>query len=323
MLTFKTTTEAIQALANYKQHRIKIAETSIPKRKLGQTGLEVGIFSLGGQGALESQRDKEEMAEIIQRAYELGVNYFDTSPIYGPSEDYYGYAIPNFRSNIILATKSDKRNRDGALEDIENSLKRLNTDWIDIWQIHHVDKMEEVEEIFGPGGALEAFKEMKDQGVAKHIGITGHEDPRILVEMLRRFPFETVLCIANAADCHVYPSFEQVLYPAANQIGAGIIGMKIFAQGYIFHPDGITTTWEPLYYAMSQPISTIIVGCDSVAQLEENVALTKGFYQLNEKQLDEIRNKTKKYQERGAFFRKEFGGYQSQEKLKKLIIFEK
>jgi len=323
MLQFKTANQALQTLADLKQCRIKIADIDIPKRKLGNTGLEVGIFSLGGQGALEHQRDKEEMAEIITRAYELGVNYFDTSPIYGPSEDYYGHAIPSFRNDIILATKSDKRDGDGALKDIEKSLERLKTDWIDVWQIHHVDNMEEVEQIFGPGGALEAFKQMKDEGVVKNIGITGHEDPEVLVEMLNRFPFDTVLCVANAADVNVDPSFESTLYPVANEMNVGIIGMKVFAQGYIFHPDGIKTTWEPLYYAMSQPISTVIVGCDSVAQLEENVALAKGFYKLSPEQLEEIQNQTKSYTKRGAFFRSEFGGYSSQEKLKKLVVFEK
>lgn len=322
-MRFSTFEEAMEKLAEFTGATIKVANQSIPKRKLGKTGYEVGIFSLGGQGALEHQQDKEEMVEIIQRAYELGVNYFDTSPIYGPSEDYYGAAIPSFRQDIVLATKSDKRDRDGALKDIEKSLKRLNTDWIDIWQIHHIENMEEVEEVFGPGGALEAFVEMKDQGVVKNIGITGHEDPIPLIEMMNRHPFDTVLCISNPADAHVDPSFKDALYPIANQKNMGIIGMKVFAQGYIFHPEGISTTWEPLFYAMSQPISTVIVGCDSVSQLEENVALARGFYQLNQEQLNKIETIVKGTEKRGAFFRKEFGGYDSREKLEKLIILEK
>lgn len=140
-MKFQSSQDALQKLSDITGYSIKIANTTLPKRKLGKTGFEVGIFSLGGQGALEQQRDEDEMVEIIQRAYDLGVNYFDTSPIYGPSEDYYGKAIPGFRNDIVLATKSDKRDRDGALRDMENSLKRLNTDWIDVWQIHHIENM--------------------------------------------------------------------------------------------------------------------------------------------------------------------------------------
>lgn len=322
-MKFNNAKEAIQKLSDLTGFSIKIANQPIPKRKLGKTGLQVGIFSLGGQGALEGQSDKKEMVKIIQRAYELGVNYFDTSPVYGPSEDFYGAAISEFRNNIILGTKSDKRDRDNALKDLEESLNRLNTDYIDVWQIHNIKDNEEVDEIFSQNGAIQAFTEMKEQGVIKYIGITGHECPLPLLEAMKRFDFDTVLCPINPADVHVNPSFKKELLPTANQKNIGIIGMKIFSQGYIFHPEGIKTTWEPLFYAMSQPISTVIVGCDSTEQLEENITLSKGFYQLDQKILQEIEKKTEGVEERGAFFRKSFGGYGSQEKLDVLTIFEK
>jgi predicted aldo/keto reductase-like oxidoreductase len=170
---------------------------------------------------------------------------------------------------------------------------------------------------------MEAFTEMKEQGVVKYLGITGHEDPEVLAEAIKRYPFDTVLCISNPADVHVKPSFKDTLYPVANEHEMGIIGMKVFAQGYIFHPEGIQTTWEPLFYAMSQPISTVIVGCDSMEQLEENIALTKGFYQLSKAQMAEIEALAKGKEKRGAFFRKKFGGYSSQNQLDKMVIFEK
>jgi aryl-alcohol dehydrogenase-like predicted oxidoreductase len=322
-MRFNKVEEALQHLADMTGRKIKVANQPMPTRILGKTGFEIGIFSLGGQGALEQQRDKKDMVEIIQRAHELGVSYFDTSPIYGPSEDYYGAIIPSIRDSVVLATKSEKRDRDGALRDIENSLKRLNTDWIDVWQIHHIENQEEVDQVFSKGGALEAFIEMKEQGVVSSIGITGHESPEPLLEMMRRYSFDTVLCVANPADANVKPSFREELFPVANEQNMGIIGMKVFAQGYLFHPEGITTIWEPLFYSMSLPLSTVIVGCDSVEQLEENVALAKGFYQLGEEVMREIEERTKGNEERGAFFRSEFGGYASREKLDKLTIFEK
>ncbi len=153
----------------------------MPKRKLGKTGYDVGVFSLGGQGSLETQKGN---IDIIIRAYELGVNYFDTSPIYGPSEDLYGKALAGFRNKIFLATKTEKRDRDGALKDIEKSLKRLKTDYIDLWQIHHLENHDEINKICGKNGALKALLEMKEQGVVKFLGITGHEDPKPLLEIL-------------------------------------------------------------------------------------------------------------------------------------------
>jgi len=293
------------------------AKNKIPTRKLGKTGFNCTIIGLGGQGSLETQGKEKNCVEIIQRAYELGINYFDTSPIYGPSEDYYGKAISDFRKKIFLATKTDDRTRDGSLKFLEKSLKRLKTDYIDLWQLHHLDRMEEVDEITAKGGALEALIEMQEQGVVKHLGFTGHENPKLLVEMSKRHDFDTVLCALNAADKHIKPSFIEELLPIANRKKLGIIGMKVFAQGYIFDRTkrGIITTWEPIHYSLSLPISTIIVGVDTVSQLEENVIIVKGFSQLSKEQMSEIEEKTKHYARRAAFFRSKFGGYSSRDKL--------
>lgn len=297
----------------------KIAKTGeIPHRKLGKTGYDVSIFSLGGQGSLETQGSEKNSIKIIQKAYELGINYFDTSPIYGPSEDYYGKALKGFRKNIFLASKTDKRDRDGALKDIENSLKRLNTDYLDLWQIHHLENNKEVNQVAGKNGALEAIIEMKEQGVVKHCGLTGHEDPNILLNMMSKHDFDTVLCPINAADVHMKPSFIADLIPVAQEKNMGIIGMKVFSQGFIFHPKGIRDSGEALRYALNiDGVSTIIVGHDTVEQLEKNVEVAKNYNQLQFEDMSLIENKTKKYLRRASFFRKEFGGYDSKEKLGK------
>jgi len=294
----------------------KIAQqTDMPKRKFGKTNCQVGILSLGGQGSLEIQGNEKNCVEIIQRAYDLGINYFDTSPMYGPSEDYYGKALKGFRKKIFLASKTDKRDRDGALKDIEKSLKRLKTDYLDLWQIHHLDDMKELDELSGNSGALKACEEMKEQGVIKFCGLTGHEHPDVLLEMMDRHDFDTILCPVNAGDCHMNPSFADTVLKKAAKKKMGIIGMKVFSQGFIFHPKGITTVWEPINYALAQPISTIIVGHDTVEQLEENVAIAKGFTGLDDDVLKDIEGKTEKYKRRVSFFRRQYGGYDSREEL--------
>lgn len=292
-------------------------QTNMPKRKLGKTNYQVGIISLGGQGSLETQGNDKNCVKIIQRAFDLGINYFDTSPIYGPSEDYYGKVLKGFRKKIFLATKTNKRDRDGALKDIEKSLKRLNTDYVDLWQIHHLDSMDEVDQISGKSGALEAIMEMKEQGVIKFCGLTGHEHPDVLLEAMERHNFDTVLCPVNAGDCHMNPSFSSTVLKKAAEKNMGIVGMKVLSQGFIFHPEGITTLWEPINYALSQPVSTIIVGHDTIAQLEENVAIAKGFTGLNNDVLKDIESKTKKYKRRVSFFRRQYGGYDSRDELGK------
>lgn len=291
-------------------------ELPIPKRPLGNTGFIVPILSLGGQGSLEQQGGEANCIKIIVRAYELGIRYFDTSPIYGPSEDYYGEAFKEIpRKKSFLATKTDDRTRDGSLKFMEKSLKRLRTDYVDLWQIHHLGSMDELDEATKDGGALEALIQMQEQGVIKNLGITGHEDPKVLIEAMRRHKFDTILCPVNAADKNMASPFIDTAVRSARRRGMGVIGMKVFAQGYVFKKHGVTTAWEALTYAMSQPVSTVIVGIDTIGQLEENVSIAKSFKQLSPGQMNYIESLTKSYTRRACFFRKEFGGYDSKDRL--------
>lgn len=303
-------------------YKISQINKDMPKRELGKTGYQVSIFSLGGQGSLELSGTKENSLNIIRRAYELGINYFDTSPIYGSSEAYYGEALKDIRKDIFLASKTDNRTRDGSLKLIERSLKRLNTDYLDLWQIHHLDDSNEVLEVDKKSGALQALKEMKEQKVVKFVGFTGHQNPEVLTSMSKRYPFDTALFPVNAADKNMDKSFISYFLPIAKDQNMGIIGMKVFSQGYLFHPKGIKTPWELIFYSLSQDVSTIIVGHNSVEELEENVAIAKSFYKLSEQQQKAIEEKTKNYLKRACFFREEYGGYDSKEKLGKPYTIE-
>lgn len=300
----------------------------MPTRNLGRTGFRVGIFGLGGQGALEKVNNEAVALPIIQRALDLGVNYFDTSAIYGGperwSEQYLGKGLKGRRDQVFIASKTKERTRDAALRNIEVSLKLLDTDHIDCWQLHDVGVQEDIDQIFGKGGAIEALIEARDQKMVRHLGITGRFRPEALIEGIRRFPFDTVLMGLNAADKYYYP-FEKDLLPLAVEKQMGIIGMKVMARGRILSTwtppsveaqkkswegtgaiattPGTLTKHETMFYTLSLPISTAIIGCDSVAQVEECVQLARDFTPLNKAQMDSLTAKTEPIAKQALFFR--------------------
>jgi hypothetical protein len=154
---------------------------AMPTRNLGKTGYKVGIFSLGGQAALEHAHNEDMAVPIIEKALDLGVNYIDTSSIYGGperwSEQYVGKVMKNRRAEAFLATKTKERTKDGSEQMLEKSLKLLQTDHIDLWQLHDIGTMTDIDEIFAKGGAMEALIEARDQKIVKYLGITGHYRP--------------------------------------------------------------------------------------------------------------------------------------------------
>lgn len=286
---------------------------AMPTRNLGKTGYKVGVFSLGGQAALEKANNFDVAVPIVDRALDLGVNYIDTSSIYGGperwSEQYVGKVMAHRRNEAFLATKTKERTRDGSMQMIEKSLQLLQTDHVDLWQLHDIGTMYDVNEVFAKGGAMEALLEMQQQKVVRYIGITGHYRPDSLIECINRHDFDTILMAMNAADPHHY-SFNEALLPLAVQKQMGIIGMKIPGRGRLLSTwtpppievqkhswEGMTiqtsspgtlTMRDALYYTLSKPVSTVIIGCDSIAQLEQNVQLSREFTPLNEKQQTEL-----------------------------------
>jgi aryl-alcohol dehydrogenase-like predicted oxidoreductase len=286
---------------------------AMPTRNLGKTGYKVGIFSLGGQAALEKANNFDVAVPIVERALDLGLNYIDTSSIYGGperwSEQYVGKVMAHRRNEAFLATKTKERTRDGSMQMIEKSLQLLQTDHVDLWQLHDIGTMYDVNAVFAKGGAMEALLEMQQQKVVRYIGITGHYRPDSLIECINRHDFDTILMAVNAADPHHY-SFNEALLPLAVQKQMGIIGMKIPGRGRLLSTwtpppievqkhswEGMTiqtsspgtlTMRDALYYTLSKPVSTVIIGCDSIAQLEQNVQLSREFTPLNEKQQTEL-----------------------------------
>ena len=305
-----------------------VTPSAMPTRNLGKTGYKVGIFSLGGQAALEKPNNFDIAVPIIERALDLGVNYIDTSSIYGGperwSEQYVGKVMAHRRSQAFLATKTRERTRDDSMRMIEKSLQLLQTDHVDLWQLHDVGTMHDIDQIFAKGGAMEALVEMKDQKVVRHLGLTGHYRPEALMEGIKRYPFDAILMAMNAADPHHY-SFNQELLPLAVERQMGIIGMKIPGrsrllsswtpppveqqkhswEGMTFQTtrSGTLTMREAMYYTLSRPVSTVIIGCDNIAQLEENVHLAREFTPLSDGQATELVAKAEPVAKPSLFFR--------------------
>lgn len=296
---------------------------AMPTRNLGRTGYRTGIFSLGGQAAIEQPNNEAVAVPIVERAIDMGINYIDTAAQYGGTERwsqrYIGQVMKTRRKEVYLASKTHDRSRDGSLRLLEQSLKLLNTDHLDAWQLHHVTTQEDVDKIFEKGGAIEALQQAREQKMVRFLGVTGHADPGVLMQCIERFPFDQILMAVNAADPH-HLSFQEKLLPMAVEKQMGIIGMKIPARGRIlasWNPKnaqehsweggapkpGTLNMKEAMYYTLSLPVSTVIIGCDSIAQLEENVRLARDFTPLNQTQLAGLTAKTESCHKQALFFR--------------------
>ncbi len=282
-----------------------LAKTSpLPKRTLGKTGYQVGIFSLGGQATLEQPGTEKESIKIINRALDLGVNYIDTAAAYGQgiSETYIGKVMKYRRKEVFLATKTHRRTYDESMKLLEKSLKQLQTDKIDLWQLHNVRTEDDLKKIFANDGAIKALEEARRSGVVRFLGITGHYDPFILQKAINEYNFDCILMALNAADRH-NKSFIDNLLPVAVQKNLGIIGMKIPARGRIFHENGITSMKQAMEYVLTLPVSTIIVGISTIAELEENIRIAKSFKPLSEEEMKRLEDLTRSYYDDAAWFK--------------------
>ena len=249
---------------------------TIPTRILGKTGQPVTMLGLGGEGALRTfGRDKAAYA-LINRALDLGITYCESARAYSGSESYYGKALGERRKDIFLTSKSHSRDKKSALSHLHETLTNMRTDHLDLWQVHDVREEGDIAAIFGPGGSIEAFQAAREQGKTRFIGITGHHDPAIIKKCIELFPFDTVLMPINPAE-PTYGSFIDHVLPVAREKNMGIIGMKVYLRGYAAQLPWYTTMKPFLRFALSQPITNIVIGCDDIEQLEQNAAFAESF----------------------------------------------
>lgn len=259
----------------------------IPKRRLGKTGVEVTVLGLGGEGVLRTYGQDKAAYELINRAIDLGINYCESARAYSGSEAYYGNSLRERRGEIFLTSKSHARDKRGALDHLRQTLTNMKTDHLDLWQVHDVRSEDDISEIFGPNGAIEAFIEAKEKGLTRFIGVTGHHDPRILRRCIEMFDFDTVLLPVNPAEpsCR---SFLDGVVPLANEKGMGIIGMKVYFRGFASKIPGYVSMEPFLRFALSQSTSNVVIGCDSVKQLEENVGFARSFGTMSKEDMQAL-----------------------------------
>ena len=278
--------------------------SELPRRPLGDTGQDVSLFSLGGEATVEREDRREEAVEIINRALDEGVNYIDTSPSYGDgsSEENIGRVMASRREEVFLASKTHERGYDGTMRLIEGSLERLQTDYLDLYQLHTIRTEEDLEQIFADDGAIHAMEELRDEGVIENVGITGHYDPDVLLQGIEEYDFDSILMSLNAADVHSHPFQDELLQEAVEQ-ELGIVAMKVMARGRLLGGEGLENVRQALDYVWSLPISTAIVGISDISQLEENIALVREFSSLSAEEMMEIEGRTAAVAEDGNFFK--------------------
>jgi aryl-alcohol dehydrogenase-like predicted oxidoreductase len=251
----------------------------IPRRALGRTGVDVTVLGLGGEGILRTYGEEDGAYRLINRALDLGINYCESARAYSGSESYYGLALRERRKDVFLTSKSHARTRQGALTHLHETLTAMKTDHLDLWQVHDVRTEGDVEEIFRGGGAIEAFREAKEKGLARFIGVTGHHDPAVLLRCMERFAFDTVLMPVNPAE-QAQGGFIREVLPMARQKQMGIIGMKVYFRGLAERLPWYRSMEPLLRYALSQAITNIVIGCDDVGQLEKNAGYARSFHPM-------------------------------------------
>ncbi|MEW6493453.1 MAG: aldo/keto reductase [Cyanobacteriota bacterium] len=276
----------------------------IPRRPLGRTGVDVSAIGLGGYD-LGKAPDLETATRIVHEAIDAGINFMDNAWEYhqGRSEEWMGKALQGRRDKVFLMTKVCTHGRDAqvAMQQLEESLRRLKTDYLDLWQIHEVIYYNDPELIFRPNGAIEAIEKAKQQGKVRFVGFTGHKDPDIHLQMLSsNYPFDTCQLPLNCFDA-TFSSFEQRVLPELNRRGIAPIGMKSLSGNGEAIKKGILAVREALGYAMSLPVATTVSGIPSLEVLRQNLGIARGFEPLSEQQIQALRDRVRPYASDGRF----------------------
>jgi predicted aldo/keto reductase-like oxidoreductase len=269
----------------------------IATRPLGKTGVNVSLVCLGGWH-IGSVKDEKEAIKIMHAAIDEGITFFDNAWDYhdGGSETVMGKALAGGkRKQVFLMTKNCDRDAKGSRKHLEDSLKRLQTDVIDLWQFHEINYDNDPDWVMEKGGLAEALKAQKE-GKVRFIGFTGHKDPHIHLNMLKRHKWDTVQMPINVCDHH-YRSFAGQVVPEANKLGIGVIGMKSLGGGADnagrFIVEKVCGVEEARRYALSQPISSLVIGIDSMKVLQQDVANARNFKPMTEAEMKALRDKVK------------------------------
>ncbi len=280
-------------------------EAPIKTNTFGRAEAAVTCVGLGGEGVLRTTGKKEGAREVVREAISRGITYFDSARVYADSERYLGSVwkeSPELRAGIFQASKSASRNRKGAEKDLEETLSRLNVDYLDLWQIHDIRTADDLAQIGGPGGAIEAFVAAKKEGKVRFIGVTGHSDPAILTRAVETLPVDSVMMPVNPAE-GVLGGFLTQTLPAAKERGMAVIGMKIMGAGYFIVPRLEVTADLLIRYALDQGITVAIVGCSNPTEVEVLARMGQSSTPLTETERENLLEKFRPNARKLAYYR--------------------
>ncbi len=255
--------------------------TLSPRRPFGKTGITVPLIGYGTAPLGKEHISREHAVRCLNHAIGRGITYLDTSPDYG-SEPHVGEVMRTRRNEVFLATKVNHRRKESVLDEIDESLERLQTDYVDLIQVHAVNAWADLEQALAPGGAVEALEEARGQGKVRFIGITGHARPELLAHALRHYPFDSVLVALGMAD-HLVTAADIFLLPEAEGRSVAVIAMKVLGHGTFPDPK------RALRYSLGLPgVSLAIVGMDSIEQIDEAVDIAAGYHPLTEDEEEQL-----------------------------------
>ncbi|MDY6987789.1 MAG: aldo/keto reductase [Thermodesulfobacteriota bacterium] len=282
-----------------------MGQEAILTRPFNATGQKVTGVGLGGEGILRTYGKTDQARAVIQEAIVQGITYFDSAHVYADSEVYYGslwWEFPDVRPRIFQASKSASRDREGAKADLESTLQRMGTSYLDLWQIHDVRTEEDLNIISGPDGALEAFLEAKSCGKVRFIGVTGHHDPAILTRAVEAWPVDAAMMPVNPVEGFLGGFLTSTL-PAAKKKGMAVIGMKVLGASHYIHPQLNTTPEELIRYALSYEITVAIVGCSTAEEVKTLADVGRKKEPFGEQERSDLAKRFEPYAKQLAFYR--------------------
>jgi uncharacterized protein len=267
----------------------------LPVRNLGRSETQVSILGFGGGHFARKHLTVDDSARLVREAVDSGVSFFDNAWEYhgGESEKRMGIGLKQVRDQVTLMTKVCARDRKTAEEQLNESLKRLQTDHVDVWQFHEINYDNDPDLIFAADGAIEAAESAKRAGKVRMVGFTGHKSPHIFHKMLEQgYDWDTVQMPTNVMDPH-YRSFQNEILPILNERGIGIIGMKSLGGDAQMVKDAGLTAEECRRYSMSLPISTLVTGIESDANLQQDLSIARDFVQMTEAEMQSLQDRVK------------------------------
>jgi len=273
--------------------------SAIPLRDFGKSGVKISAIACGGHH-LGDPEDQKISRQIVDAAIDGGITFFDNCWEYhrGKSEEWLGSALKGKRERVFLMTKVCTHGRDKALamRMLEESLRRLQTDHLDLWQIHGVVFENDPDLFIRPNGAAEALREAKQQGKVRFVGFTGHKDPNVHLKMLATgFPFDAVQMPLNPFDANFTLSFEKLVLPELNRLNIAALGMKPLCGTAAPLKQGIVTAEEMLRYAMSLPVATTITGLDKLEVAQQALRVARNFQPMQPPEMQALRDRVRLY----------------------------